>query len=139
MEIQDSYYQIFRPDKQELEFTRTFVYNEDTVTREFITVDDSGQLVLANTQKAILNVNFRLDSTLTKQERTVYDSFELFGDLGGVTEILFLVLTPLVGLLIGKRYHYSLFSKIFWVNREKFAEANDLTSNRVRDERMENI
>lgn len=124
MEIQDSYYQIFRPDKQELEFTRTFVYNEDTVTREFMTVDDSGQLVLTNTQKAILNVNFRLDSTLTKQERTVYDSFELVGDLGGVSEILFLVLTPIVGLLLGKRYHYSLFSKIFWVNREKIARVN---------------
>ena len=66
MEIQDSYYQIFRPDKQELEYTQTFVYNEDSVTREFMTVNDSGQLVLNNTQEAILSVNFRLDSTLTK-------------------------------------------------------------------------
>ena len=66
IEIQDSYYQIFRPDKQELEYTQTFVYNEDSVTREFMTVNDSGQLVLNNTQEAILSVNFRLDSTLTK-------------------------------------------------------------------------
>ena len=38
MEIQDSYWQIFRPDPQELEYTKTFVYNEDTMTREYINV-----------------------------------------------------------------------------------------------------
>ena len=37
MEIQDSYFQIFKPEKQELEFTKTLVYNEDTVTREYLT------------------------------------------------------------------------------------------------------
>ena len=37
MEIQDSYYQIFAPEPQELEFTKTFVYNEDLVTREYFT------------------------------------------------------------------------------------------------------
>ena len=62
-----------------------------------------------------MNVNFKLDSTMTMQERTVYDSFELAGDLGGLNEVLFLLLTPLVGLFIGNRYHFSLLSKLFWV------------------------
>ena len=126
MEIQDSYYQIFRPAKQELQFTKTFVYNEDSVTREYMTKNEEGQLVLANTQEAILNVNLRLDSTLTKQERTVYDSFELFGDFGGVSGLLFMVLTPLVGLLIGKRYYFSLFSKIFWVRKVNFGGTDEV-------------
>ena len=70
-------------------------------------------------------MNFKLDSTITKQERTVYDSFELAGDLGGLNEIIFLVLTPLVGLFIGSSYYFSLFHHLFWV---KTAEGVDLGS-----------
>ena len=53
---------------------------------------------------------------MTMQERTVYDSFELAGDLGGLNEVLFLSLTPLVGFVIGKRYSFSLLSDLFWVS-----------------------
>ena len=115
LEIQDSYFQIFKPAPQELEYTQTKVYNEDNVSREYITFEGTSPGLL-NTQEPILNVNFRLDTTILKQERTVFDSFELAGDLGGLNEVLFLSLTPLVGFVIGKRYSFSLLSDLFWVS-----------------------
>ena len=116
MEIQDSFFQILRPEKQELEFTKTFVYSEDTVSREYIVFDIDEKPELFNTQEAILNVNFKLNSTITKQERTVFDSFELVGNLGGLNEVLFRTLAPVVGLLIGNRFQFSLLSQLFWVS-----------------------
>ena len=53
---------------------------------------------------------------MTMQERRVYDSFELAGDLGGLVEILFLIPAPVIWLLIGKGYNFSLISKLFWVS-----------------------
>ena len=53
---------------------------------------------------------------MTKQERRVYDSFELAGDIGGLVEILFLIPAPVIWLLLGKGYNFSLMSKLFWVS-----------------------
>ena len=64
----------------------------------------------------MLKVNFKLDTTITVQERQVYDSLALFGDIGGLTNFIFMVMTPLVGLVLGNRYNFSLFSSLFWVN-----------------------
>ena len=36
MDIQDSYWQIFQPAKQSLSWTKTYVYNEDVVEREYL-------------------------------------------------------------------------------------------------------
>ena len=64
----------------------------------------------------MLKVNFQLDTTITVQERQVYDSLALFGDIGGLTDFIFMIMTPVIGLLLGNRYNFSLFSSLFWVN-----------------------
>ena len=67
---------------------------------------------------------------MTMQERRVYDSFELAGDLGGLVEILFLIPAPVLWLLIGKGYNFSLLSKLFWVSDlEESKEGGDGGSN----------
>ena len=39
-----------------------------------------------------------------------------FGDIGGEWSFLFAIAAPVVAMLMGDRYSYSLFKKIFWVN-----------------------
>ena len=41
---------------------------------------------------------------------------ELFGDIGGEFGFLFAIAAPIITLLMGDRYSYSLFKRIFWVN-----------------------
>ena len=82
------------------------------MSREYIVFGNNEKPELFNTQEAILNVNPKLDSTIKKQERTVFDSFKLVGNLGGLNEVLFRTMAPVVGLLIGSRFDF-LYSLSF--------------------------
>ena len=53
----------------------------------------------------------------------------LFGEIGGLWYFLMMVLTPIVTMLLGKRYHFSLFSNLYWVNDSK---ANSPPVNKIR-------
>ena len=124
MEIQDSYFQIFRPAKQELEYTQTRVSNEDYQSRNYLEMEYSSYgPTVVNTRDPILLVNFNLDTTLTVQERTAYDSLVLFGDIGGLGDFLYAIITPLVALAVGNRYTYSLLASLFWVNHSNSEES----------------
>lgn len=105
------------PDPQELEYTKTSVSNEDYQSRNYIEMEFSQRgPEVVNTRDPILLVNLALDPTLTVQERTAFDSLVLFGDIGGLKDFIFTVLTPFVAMFVGNRYTYSLLSQLFWVN-----------------------
>ena len=67
----------------------------------------------------MLKVNFKVDTTSTVLERTAFDSLVLFGDIGGLKDFIYMCLTPVMAFLLGNRYQYSLFSRLFWVNDAK--------------------
>ena len=102
MEIQDSYYQIFNPAPQEIEFTKTKVTNEDYLSRNYLEMEFSRNgPVAVNTRDPILLINYELDTTLTVQERTAFDSLVLFGDIGGLKDFILTIISPIVALLVG--------------------------------------
>jgi len=71
---------------------------------------------LNNTLEPVLTVNFKLDTTVTINKKISEDFVVLFAEIGGLTYFLFMVITPLIALLVVNRYHFSLFSSLFWVN-----------------------
>ena len=110
MEIQDSYAQVFYPEKQLVIFTQTKVFSQyDTIN-------------FGKTQKGslaadpMLEMIFKYQTTKTIQKRTAYDSLKLFGDFGGLNDFIYLIIAPIMGLLLGDRYSFSLFRRLFWVN-----------------------
>lgn len=64
----------------------------------------------------MLEMNFKYQTTKTIQKRTAYDSLSVLGDFGGLQEFIYLIITPIMGLILGDRYSYALFRRLFWVN-----------------------
>ena len=67
----------------------------------------------------MLNFNIKLDSKIEINEHTADDILVLFGHIGGLAIFIYLVLTPLMSLLVGNRYYFSLLSSLYWVNETK--------------------
>ena len=120
MEIQDSYYQVFRPTPQEIEYTKTSVYNDDIYSRQYIDFQaflSGGEAPQIDKLKdPMLKVNIKLDTNTIKQERTAYDTLVLFGDIGGLLDFFIIVVSPLMALIVGSRFNFSLLSYLYWVN-----------------------
>lgn len=79
----------------------------------------------------MLEVNFMYDTTVTIQERTAYDTLGLFGDIGGLNDFVFMIITPLMAFLCGSSYSYSLFSRIFWVNESAAKMTNETEKHKI--------
>ena len=46
-------------------------------------------------------------------ERTAFDSFILYGDIIVLNELMYHILTPVMAFLLGHRFQYDLFPKLF--------------------------
>ena len=67
---------------------------------------------------AYFQADFRLANRLNVYERTVYNVLDMFGDVGGVLEIIMTSSGFLVSLLAGKMFLASLIRELFRVRTD---------------------
>ena len=88
--------------------------SEDLVTRE--KWDGTiGEYV--NTGETMLSINIELLTMVVEQSRTAYNILSLFGDLGGLLDFTMMIVTPLVGYIVGNRFSYILLRSLYMQNR----------------------
>jgi len=64
----------------------------------------------------MLKVTLKLDPTATVHERKTFGIMALLVDIGGLSFFICLLVTPIMGFLIGNTYYNSLFKQLYWVN-----------------------
>ena len=99
-----------------MSYPETRVTHEDVVTREYW---DGDAEEYVNTQESMLAIKMWLETTTAEQKRVAYDSMTLLGDIGGLYDFIVLVVTPLVGLIVGDRLSYYLLSKLYMINKAR--------------------
>ena len=67
----------------------------------------------------MVSINFQLLSSKQVNERTVYSLLELFGDIGGLLDFVMLIMTPLVGFIVGDRFTYIILKSLYMQNRHE--------------------
>ena len=72
-----------------------------------------------NTKESMLTINFELITTTNEEKREAYDSLTLFGDIGGLIDFLIMVLTPLIGFIVGDRFTYEFMKSLYMMNRKE--------------------
>ena len=97
-----------------------------------------------NTKESMLTINFELITTTNEEKREAYDSLTLFGDIGGLIDFLIMVLTPLIGFIVGDRFTYEFMKSLYMMNRKERDigrsanyEENDTNSQASRDPNRE--
>ena len=125
LEIQDSYLQILSPESQVISLADFSVSSEDVVTREFY---DPAIGENVNTLESMVTINLELITTTNEEKRDAYDSLTLLGDIGGLIDFLIMILTPLIGFIVGDRFTYEFMKSLYMMNRKK--EDNGRSSNK---------
>ena len=121
-EIQDSLIQINNPEPQKLIFTRALVVSEDVTTREYW---DGNKGEYINSQESMLTINLELLTTINETKRTAYSLLTLFGDIGGLLDFLLLIITPLIGYIVGDRFSYVILRSLYMQNRGDIKPPSD--------------
>ena len=67
----------------------------------------------------MVSINFQLLSSKQVNERTVYSLLQLFGDIGGLLDFVMLIMTPLVGFIVGDRFTYIILKSLYMQNRHE--------------------
>ena len=76
---------------------------------------DLGEYV--NTGETMLTINFELLNMVAETERTAYNILSLAGDIGGLLDFVMMIVTPLVGYIIGDRFSYIVLKSLYMQNR----------------------
>ena len=117
-EIQDRLFtelpEYFAPETQMIVSVKTTIQNTDMTTREFW---DGKEGKYENTKDAMITFSMQLTSTVNKQEREAYGILSFFGDVGGLNDFLGLLITPLMGYIVGNRFSYIILRSLFMQNK----------------------
>ena len=65
----------------------------------------------------MITFSMQLTSTVNKQEREAYGILSFFGDVGGLNDFLGLLITPLMGYIVGNRFTYIILRSLFMQNK----------------------
>lgn len=90
------------------------IVGEDVTTREYWD-GDLGEYETA--EESMLTINVKLVTTTTISKRTAYDLLVVFGDIGGLNDFIFLLLTPLIAYIIGDRFSYIILRSLYMQNK----------------------
>ena len=71
-----------------------------------------------------ISITFELLSSKSMNERVVYSLLALLGDIGGLLDFNFLIMTPLVGLIVGNRFTYMILKSLYMQNRHETNKVN---------------
>ena len=93
---------------------KTTIQNTDMTTREYW---DGKEGKYENTKDAMITFSMQLTSTVNKQEREAYGILSFFGDVGGLNDFLGLLITPLMGYIVGNRFSYIILRSLFMQNK----------------------
>ena len=77
----------------------------------------------------MLTINFELLTTITEQKRTAYSLLSLFGDIGGLLDFIMLIVTPLVGYVVGDRFSYIVLKSLYMQNKGKEDQRDEANQN----------
>ena len=79
--------------------------NEQSGT--FYSYEDSNAYTLPPYENYLARIDIQLDAQIDRYERTVQTIFEAIGTIGGIYEILRIVIGTLVGLFVNKVYQHT--------------------------------
>lgn len=96
--------------------TSTQVVSDDVITRIYWDENIQGYV---NTQESMISITFELLSSKSMNERVVYSLLALFGDIGGLLDFTMLIMTPLVGFIVGDRFTYMILKSLYMQNRHE--------------------
>ena len=96
--------------------TSTQVVSDDVITRIYWDENIQGYV---NTQESMISITFELLSSKSMNERAVYSLLALFGDIGGLLDFTMLIMTPLVGFIVGDRFTYMILKSLYMQNRHE--------------------
>lgn len=88
--------------------------SEDVTTREYW---DGVRGEYVNSQESMLTISFELVTTINVSRRTAYSLLAFFGDIGGLFDFIILIITPIVGYVVGDRFSYIILRSLYMQNR----------------------
>ena len=92
-------------------------YNDDPKVKNFIKIERMDSRLSSEDKKGnLLTVRFVKDPQVDTYERTVYSILQLFGDIGGVNEVLEIAGSLIVGVFAHRLFMYSLISHLYQVD-----------------------
>ena len=70
-----------------------------------------------NSKESMLSISFELLNSISTQKKTAYSLLQLFGDIGGLFDFLYLIVTPLVGFFMGDVFSHIILKSLYMQNR----------------------
>ena len=93
-----------------------FQYSPNGDKKSFVNVDRVDQKIRDSRNDNLLTIRFVKDYNYDSYERQVFSLLDLFGNLGGLFEVLFILGGLTVGSFIDKLFHYSIISSFYQVD-----------------------